>query len=185
MQQQEFVVLDVETTGLSPWGGDRIVEIAALKIKNLKPVSQFYSLINPQREISWGAFQVNGISQMMVEGSPLAAEVLPAFLEFLGECHLIGHNIQFDLGFLASELALLGLNLNEDLVTLDTMSMARRIIPGLSSYSLSNLALSLDIEITQQHRAMADVYLTFEIFRRLLAKTTKTILPVRSAKERL
>ena len=178
MHDQEFVIIDVETTGLSAWGGDRIIEIAALKIKKLTPVSQFYSLINPQREISWGAYQVNGISQTMVAEAPLASEVLPEFLQFLGEAHVVGHNIKFDLGFLINELALLGLNFKEDIVVLDTMHMARKVVPGLASYSLGNVARALDVKITKRHRAMADVNLTFEVFHRLLTKTTATPFPI-------
>lgn len=179
MIDQEFVIIDVETTGLSPLSGDRIVEVAALKVKGLKPVSQFYSLVNPEREISWGAYQVNGISQEMVATAPVARQVLPQFVKFVGRAHLVGHNIKFDLGFLMNEFSLLDLDFSDEIKTHDTMLMARSILPELRSYSLANVARALNIVAIQQHRAMADVHLTFEVFRRLIAK--KSIQPSPSA----
>ncbi len=179
MYHQELVIVDVETTGLSPFGGDRIIEIAALKIKDLKPVGQFYSLINPRREISWGAYRVNGISQDMVASAPVADIVMPQFLKFLGKSNVVGHNVKFDLGFLMHELLRLNLNLKKGLRAHDTMQMARRTLPGLASYSLANVARCLNIITIQQHRAMADVHLTFEVFNRLVTRAKQQPLSLR------
>ena len=167
-KQAEFVIFDVETTGLSPRLGDRIIEIAALKVKDLEEVERFHSFIDPQRELSYGAFLVNGITSQMLEGAPKTNQVLPRFVEFLGKACLVGHNIKFDLSFLNNELSLIGHPLPGENMILDTLRMARRLLPGIGRYSLLNVAYSLAIDIGQTHRAMADVELTYDVFRRLL-----------------
>lgn len=165
--EKEFVIFDVETTGLSPASGDRVIEIAAVKVRDLQVVEEFYSLINPQREISFGAFAVNGISQVMVDGAPAARQIIPSFLEFIQTSVLVGHNVKFDLGFLSYELSLLELKLPPQTIALDTIRMARTLIPGLGSYSLASVSYALGITEIQQHRAMADVMMTWEVFARL------------------
>lgn len=166
-QHTEFVIFDVETTGLSPAGGDRVIEIAALRVCGQKAVAEFHFLVNPERMISYGAFCVNGISQDMVAAAPKAREVFPSFLEFAGDAHLVGHNVDFDLGFLLNELFLIGVPWRKNRICLDTLRMARIFFPGLASYSLGSLARALRIPPVQQHRAMADVQLTWRVFSRL------------------
>ena len=134
----DFVIFDVETTGLSPKDGDRIVEIGALRYKNGQALDSFSSLLNPQRPVSPGAFAVNRISQEMLKDAPTAAEVLPKFLEFAGNGCLAGYNVGFDMGFLEAELGLFGQALPEDTAVVDIIQMARRTFPGLSSYGLGN-----------------------------------------------
>ncbi len=167
-KKAEFVIFDIETTGLSPSWGDRIVEIAALKVKNSKPVDRFYSFVDPQREISFGAFAVNGITEEMLRGAPTSCEILPRFLEFLGDAALVGHNVGFDLSFLCHELSLLGMGLKDKTVIVDTLKMARHLLPNLGRYPLWFVAESLGLPKGQQHRAMSDVELTFDVFRRLI-----------------
>ena len=167
-KRTEFVVFDVETTGLSPSWGDRIVEIAALKVRNSKPIERFYSFVDPQREISFGAFAVNGITGEMLKGAPTSREILPRFLEFVGDAALVGHNVRFDLSFLCYELSLLSMGLKDKTVIIDTLKMARHLLPDLGRYPLWFVAQSLGITKGQQHRAMADVELTFNVFRRLI-----------------
>ncbi len=168
LKETEFVIFDVETTGLYPAAGDRMVEVAALKVRGLKPVEEFHSFVDPQREISFGAALVNGISSQMLEGAPPAKEVIPRLLNFFRESYLIGHNIKFDLGFLYQEVSLAGLRLEKELWTIDTMRMARKLLPGLGRYPLWWVAQSLGIDTRQEHRAMADVYLTWDVFKKLL-----------------
>jgi DNA polymerase III epsilon subunit len=169
-QEKEFVVFDVETTGLSPASGDRIIEIAALKVKNFKPVERFHSMVNPQRLISFAAFEVNGISDRMLVGAPKCSEILPDFLHFLGQATLIGHNVQFDLNFLYNELNLAQIKLDRQIDFIDTIRLARQIMPRLKRYPLWLVADALGIQESQKHRAMADVDLTFEVFYRLIHK---------------
>ncbi|MFA5059442.1 MAG: 3'-5' exonuclease [Candidatus Omnitrophota bacterium] len=165
--EKELVIFDVETTGLSPQSGDRVIEIAAVKIKKLKVIDKFHSLVDPQREISFGAFQVNGISQEMLEGQPLAEDVFPRFLEFAGSRPLVGYNVGFDMGFLRNELMLIEKDLPPDIVTVDVLRMARKFLPNLKRYPMWHVAQCLNIEEPQQHRALADVMMTLEIFRKL------------------
>ncbi|MFH1361009.1 MAG: exonuclease domain-containing protein [Candidatus Omnitrophota bacterium] len=168
MHNEEYIIFDVETTGLSPALGDRVIEIAALKVKNFRPIEKFHSLVDPQREISYGAFLVNGIMQEMLDGAPLAKDVFPRFLEFAGSRCLVGHNIGFDLSFLNQELSLLGQKAVVSNAAIDTLKMARSLLPSLGSYSLWMVAQALGVGQKQRHRALEDVYMTFEVFERLM-----------------
>ncbi len=168
IREMEYVVFDVETTGLSVLGGDRIIEIAGMKIKDSKKIDDFHALINPERDIPPAASRVNGITSEMVEGAATASEALPKFLDFIGEACLVGHNIKFDLDFLCYQLALLGKRINTRVPTLDTLKMARTLAPGLQRYKLWFVAQSFGIEIGELHRAMADVELTAAVLNKLL-----------------
>ena len=181
IKEKEFVIFDVETTGLSPASGDRIIEIAALKINGLRPVEKFYSFIDPERELSFSAFQVNGITEEMLLGAPTSREVLPRFHDFLQGAAIVGHNIRFDLSFLCYELSLIERKLGEDTVVIDTIRMARHLLPHLGRYPLWFVAHSLGIRRTQAHRAMGDVELTYEVFRRLIeAKGERNLFEIGS-----
>ena len=169
----DFVIFDVETTGLSPKDGDRIVEIGALRYKNGQALDSFSSLLNPQRPVSPGAFAVNRISQEMLKDAPTAAEVLPKFLEFAGNGCLAGYNVGFDMGFLEAELGLFGQALPEDTAVVDIIQMARRTFPGLSSYGLGNFSRWLGCPEPQDHRALSDVRMTVQVFSRLLSELKK------------
>ena len=167
--EAEFVIVDVETTGLSPVLGHRVIEIAALRVRNLKPAEQFYSLINPGREIPFGAFYVNGISSEMLKDAPGFEEICSKFFEFLGNDIIVGHNIKFDLKFLYHEAMWAGFSFKKESPALCTVKMARGLLPELRRYPLWYVAHSLGFEISQLHRAMADVELTFAVFKKLLA----------------
>ena len=164
----EFVIFDVETTGLSPVDGDRIIEIAAVKVKEGKVVDKFYSLVNPQRSIPSQATQVNNITEDMVVSAPLAADILPQMINFIGGACVAGHNVRFDLNFLCYELAIIGRRLNDQTPAVDTLKMARDLLPYLSNHKLAYLARSLGVVVDQTHRAMADVELTVAVFLRLM-----------------
>jgi DNA polymerase III epsilon subunit family exonuclease len=164
----EFVIFDVETTGLSPIDGDRIVEIAAVRIKGSQVVDRFYSLVNPQRSIPSQASMVNNITDDMVQKAPLAADILPQMIHFIGGACVAGHNVRFDLNFLCYELALIGRRLNDQTPAVDTLKMARDLLPYLSNHKLAYLARSLGVVVDQTHRAMADVELTVAVFLRLM-----------------
>ena len=164
----DLVIFDVETTGLAPGAGDRVVEIAALKVRGQKIVEEFHSLIDPQRPLSAGAFMVNGITPQMLSGAPTASQIMPGFLKFVQGAHLIGHNVRFDLGFVMNEIGLAGLSWEKEAWAIDTVRMARLLLPGMGSYRLWWVARSLGIEEEQQHRALSDVYLTWRVFAKLL-----------------
>jgi len=112
-KDMEYVVFDVETTGLSPMRGDRIIEIGAIKTKNNQVVDTLESFINPERLIPLEAQRVNNISDDMVKDAPCAGDILPQMIDFIGGACLVGHNLKFDLDFLCFELAQLGRKLND------------------------------------------------------------------------
>lgn len=167
-KQVEYVVFDVETTGLSPLDGDRIIEIAAVKVRNGEIVASIDSLINPQRAIPEEAQKINKITEAMIVNAPTAEQFLPQITEFIGGGCLVGHNIKFDLDFLCYELSLIGRRLNEVTPAVDTLKLAKRVLPQLSNYQLSNLALYFGARLEGTHRALADVKLTVTVLNRLL-----------------
>ncbi len=168
IKEAEFIVFDVETTGLSATDGDRIIEIAAMKVKGLVVVDKFYSLVNPQRSIPSAATNVNNITNEMVAGAPAADEVLPRMIEFIGGGCVVGHNVRFDLSFLCHELSRSNRKLKDETPAIDTLKMAREILPYLSTYKLSYLARSLGVTVTETHRALADVDITVKVMLRLI-----------------
>ena len=164
----EIVVFDVETTGLSPYNGDRIVEIAILKIRNFKVTDRYETFINPLREISYGAFLVNGITKDMIKDAPVVSKVIPEIINFMKGSCLVGHNVRFDLGFLNNEFQLEGYSSIDHPAIIDTVRMSRGLMPSLPRHSLSSVAYALGVKEEQQHRAMADVEMTCRIFFKLL-----------------
>ena len=172
LEDAEFVVFDLETTGLGAKFGDEIIEIAGVRIKNGKVIDKFCSLVNPCRPISPGATAVNGITDDMVKGSPKIAEVLPKFLEFSKESVLVAHNASFDMGFLLEKMKQINYRSFKESV-LDTLVLSRRIHSAEKSHSLPSIRRRLNVNCETEHRAMGDVEATGEIlilFLDVLAK---------------
>lgn len=163
----EITIFDTETTGLEPASGDRIVEIAGLRLKGDKKISAFESLIDPERPIAQAAFEVNRITPQMLIGAPKIDAVLPKFLDFIKGSCICSYNAAFDLGFLNKELAIIGRQLWEDTVAVDILKMSRRLLPGLERYALWFVAERLGVRVPQQHRAFSDVEMTAEVFKKL------------------
>ena len=164
IDQVEFTIFDTETTGLDPAGGDRIVEIAAVRLRGQAVVAQFNSLVNPGRPVSDAAYQVNKISDEMLVGAPFMPELIPAFLDFIKGSCLCSYNMPFDLGFLEQELQLAGVHVSADIACVDILAMARRLLPRLERHALWFVAQSLGIDVVQEHRAMKDVHMTVRVF---------------------
>jgi len=167
IDEVEFAIFDTETTGLEPDSGDRIVEIAAIRFKGKVKVATFQALINPHRSISEAAFAVNQITEEMLKDAPDINTVLLQFLNFIKDSCLCSYNAGFDLGFLNNELKLIGKNLPADIVVVDVLKMAKRLLPGLERYALWFVADKLGIKTRQQHRALSDVELTVGVFNKL------------------
>lgn len=163
----EFVIFDTETTGLDPASGDRIVEIAALKFRGPEKISEFQALVNPGRPVSEAAFAVNKISPEMLKDASSPAEVIPKFLDFAQGSCLCSYNAGFDLEFLNNEFKVLNLPPLKDILIVDALKMAKRLMPGLTRYALWFVADTLGIKTKQQHRAFSDVELTLAVFNRL------------------
>jgi DNA polymerase III subunit epsilon len=151
-----IVMLDFETTGLSPVMGDRITEVAALRIVDGRITERFVSLVNCGVRIPSFITGLTGITQRMIDAAPPAAQVVPRLLRFIGTDALAAHNASFDAKFLLAESQKQGLQpAHQGLIC--SLKLSRRIFPGLSSYKLGGLAKSLSIRFNgTAHRAEAD-----------------------------
>lgn len=167
IDEVEFTIFDTETTGLKPEAGDRIVELAGLRVKGDERIAAFDALINPARPISPAAFAVNKITPQMLQGASSPKEVLGRFLEFIRGSCLCSYNAEFDLSFLNNELKLISLPVINNLVVFDLLTMARKLMPGLTRYALWFVAQKLGVSLTQEHRAFSDVEMAWEVFGKL------------------
>jgi DNA polymerase-3 subunit epsilon len=164
MFERPIVMLDFETTGLSPESGDRITEVAALRIAGGEIVDRYVSLVNCGVRIPPFISSLTGISQAMVDSAPPAEEVVPALIEFIGADTLAAHNASFDEKFLMAEGARLGHDCRHEALVC-SVKLSRRVLPGMSSYKLGELARALGIVFRgTAHRAEADA----EVAARLL-----------------
>ncbi|MGB2868318.1 MAG: exonuclease domain-containing protein [Bacteroidota bacterium] len=171
VQDTPFVVVDVETTGMSPVE-DRITEIAMMKVKNGVLVDEFSTLVNPLIIIPAYITDLTGIDNVMVADAPTAREVSPYIAEFLEDAVFVAHNAAFDWGFVSHtvrrERSLELANLK-----LCTVKLSRKILPQLASRSLGPLSKFLDITIPQRHRASGDAYATALVLVKFLSYLRK------------
>jgi len=167
LNEVDFVVVDTETTGLRP-GPDRVIEVAAMRLRGGKIIDTFQSVINPGRYLPPFIVKFTGITQEMVEYAPKAKEILPDFFQFIDDATLVGHNLAFDLNFLTYEARLLRENC--PLEGLDTILLARRFLPGLKRFKLDMVAEHLKIRANNRHRALGDVETTAAVFLRILER---------------
>ena len=157
---KSYVVVDIETTGLSPHK-DEIIELSAVKVLNNEIIDTFSTLINPKGKISKKASEINGITNDMVEQAPKIKDVLSDFINFIGDEILISHNASFDLSFICRDCRLNGINFTPFYV--DTLSHARKTL-HLDNYKLANLAKHYKIKEQQEHRALADCKMLHQCF---------------------
>jgi len=169
LDEIELTIFDTETTGLEPETGDRIVEIAGIRFKGEEKIATFQTLVNPHRQISPAAFEVNKITSDMLKDAPSIEIVMPKFLDFAKGSYLCSYNAGFDLEFLNNELKLTQKNLLEEIVVIDILKMAKRLMPRLERYALWFVAEKLGLKSIQEHRALSDVELTLQVFKRLKA----------------
>lgn len=157
-----FVVFDFETTGLTLMY-DRPTEIGAVKIVNGVITETFTTLIDPQRPIPEVVSKKTGITDEMVKGKPLFADVLPDFYKFSYGCALVGHNIAFDFPYLLKYGNRFGWTFS-DRLTYDTMGLAPRALPGIDVLTLDRVIDTLGIVNDSAHRALADATATAKAF---------------------
>jgi DNA polymerase-3 subunit epsilon len=157
------VMLDFETTGLSPAFGDRITEVAAVRIVDGKIADRYVSLVNTGARIPSFITSLTGITQAMVDDAPPVARVVPELLDFIGTDTLSAHNASFDEKFLLAESERLGRTCGHaNLVC--SLKLSRRVFPGMASYKLGNLSRSLGIAFrSAAHRAEADAEVAAEV----------------------
>jgi len=164
LYEAPLAFLDVETTGLRPDLGDRVVEIAVVRAQGDSEVTRFSSLVNPQRRLNPEVTRINGITPDMVTDAPLFSDLLEQLLPLIEDVVLVCHNAPFDLGFLETELRRTGAG-TWDGVVLDTLAFARRQY-WFRRNNLSAIASQLGIHIPGAHRALADALTTQAIFQR-------------------
>lgn len=161
--ERPIVMLDFETTGLSPDMGDRITEVAALRIVGGQVVERYVSLINCNVRIPSFITGLTGITQAMVDGAPPVAQVLPELLDFIGGDALSAHNASFDEKFLRAEAARLGLAPRHHSLVC-SLKLSRRVFPNLASYKLGNLSGQLGIRFASAaHRAESDAEVAAQV----------------------
>lgn len=156
-----FVVFDIETTGFSA-AEDRIIEIGAVKITDGAIVDRFSTFVNPEVPIPFEIQQLTHITDDMVLGAPKIEEAIPAFLDFVGESALVAHNAGFDVGFIEQNCVRLGRS--RTFTSVDTVGLARVLLPTLSKYKLNIVAKALNISLENHHRAVDDAAATAEIY---------------------
>ncbi|PIU47394.1 MAG: single-stranded-DNA-specific exonuclease RecJ [Candidatus Hydrogenedentes bacterium CG07_land_8_20_14_0_80_42_17] len=164
---KEIVFFDVETTGMSA-GLDEIIEIAGMKTRNGVELDRFHSLIKPECSIPASLTEIHGLTEEMLKNSPPASEVIPKFLDFIGDSILAGHNVSFDIKFLtAAAKKCCGKTIRND--SIDTLSESRMQFPA-ADHKLSALTKSLKIAHEDAHRAMSDVEAVRDLYKRLLSR---------------
>lgn len=158
---ERYVVLDLETTGLS-YKADRIVEIAAAKYHN--GIEQEFSdhLVNPGIPIPMTVTMITGIYDFDIQNAPVLSELLPDLLAFIGDLPIVAHNAPFDRSFLQEATKAAGISFNNKWI--DTLPLARKAFPSAGSYKLEDLKSYLSIPVDQSHRALPDVRATAALF---------------------
>ena len=156
-----YVVFDLETTGFSPIK-DKIIEIGAVKVENGKITERFSTFVNPKIPIPFRITQLTSITDQMVMDAPDIETVLPQFLEFIGDAVLVAHNASFDVGFIEQNCRYQDIVPN--FTSVDTVAMARILLPTLSKFKLNVVANALHISLENHHRAVDDAGATAEIF---------------------
>ncbi|MEK7435002.1 MAG: exonuclease domain-containing protein [Cyanobacteriota bacterium] len=165
----DFVVFDLETTGLFPVSS-KIIEIGAVKFNNLGVIDRLQSLIDPEILISPDSTKIHGIVDNMVEGKPLIQDYLPTFFDFIKDCVLIAHNSAFDASFISYSINKYAFNIPDNTI-IDTIPISKKYIQSPSNYKLSNLVDFLDVEIPEEsnfHRALFDAECCMGVFNKLL-----------------
>lgn len=157
----DYVVFDIETTGFSP-DSNRIIEIGAVKVSGGKISEKFSTFVNPEEPIPFRIEQLTGINDNMVIDAPLIEDVLPKFLEFSKGCVMVAHNADFDMSFIIKNAKRQGID--REFTILDTVALARMLLPQISKYKLDAVAKALGVSLENHHRAVDDAGCTAEIF---------------------
>ena len=157
----EFVIFDLETTGLNR-EINKIIEIGAVKIKNGEIIDRFSAFVNPKEKLKQEIINLTGITDDMLENEPEENVILPNFFEFFGNCVLVAHNAKFDMGFIKKWAERNG-KIVENTV-LDTVGVSRTLFPDMAKHTLNVLAKKLNVSLENHHRAVDDAEATAHIF---------------------
>ncbi len=167
---QDFVVFDIETTGFSPVE-NRIIEIGAVKVCGRQITDRFSTFVDPGVPIPFTIEKLTGINDSMVIGAEGIDKVLPRFLSFCEGCMLVAHNAEFDMSFIKENCDRQGIG--HDFTYVDTVGMARVMMPSQSKHTLDAVAKALGVSLLNHHRAVDDAEATAEIFIKLVAMMEK------------
>src|SRR4051812_29939050 len=163
----EYVVFDLETTGLSPWAGDEIIEIGAMKVfgDQVDEENVFHSMVNPKRLISPDATRINGITNEMVADAPTFGDVFPKFLDFVGGAYLVAQNAKFDMSFIMKHMV--QNKISRPFEVYDTVHFSRRCFPDETKHNLDIICKRLNLDMVggdMRHQSIGDVRLTAKAF---------------------
>lgn len=160
--RKDYVALDIETTGYDPrW--DDIIEIGAIRVRDGQPVDRYEQLVNPGRKLPAIITEITGITDDMLTGQPRLDEILPGFLDWVGDEPILGHNVNFDINFLYDNaIELCGRPVSNDFI--DTLRLARYLYPQERHNRIQDLIVRFGIADTQSHRALADTEQTIACY---------------------
>mgnify|MGYP000915048892 FL=1 len=164
-----YTIIDIESNGAG-YGEEKIIDIAILRYDGHRIIDQFMSLVNPQSTITPYVQKLTSIRPKMVKTAPKFHEIAKRIIEITEGSTLVGHNIDFDYRMLRQSFRKLGYDFKIN--TLDTIPLAKKLLPNQESYSLGKLAKAIGIGITDQHRASGDARATLELFKILIDKDT-------------
>lgn len=164
IEEETYVVFDIETTGLDPYS-DKIIEIGAIKLKGKEIIEEFSVFINPEQPLSQFTTDLTNITDDMVKDAETIDKVLPKFLEFCGDSTVVAHNAKFDVGFINQKAKELEKEFTPSYI--DTLQWARILIPDLKRHGLGYVANYFGLDF-QHHRAVEDTKVTAEIFSKFL-----------------
>lgn len=160
----EYIVFDIETTGLSQ-KKNKIIEIGAVKVKDGEEIDRFSEFINPEEPIPYSIEQLTSITDEMVMHAPTVDVILPKFLEFCGDDIVVAHNAAFDTGFIKKNAKDLGMKFDNTIM--DTMTLSHVLLPELGKFTLDRVCKALNVKNEHHHRAVDDANATAKIFVKL------------------
>ncbi len=170
IKYDEFVVFDIETTGLTPHV-DTIIEIGAVKIRNGQIVERFNELIDPKRSVSEFTTKLTGITNSMLEGKEELTCVLPKFMNFVGDAVVVAHNAGFDTGFIRYYCSEMNLSFKNPVM--DTLALFRRLYPEWKNHKLDTACKQLNVSLENHHRAVDDANATAEVFLKVMEELNR------------
>lgn len=168
LEDHEFVVFDVETTGLSS-KYDSIIELAGVKVKNGEVIDKFERFSNPGEKLSELIKELTGITDDMLVGAPDISEVIRDFKDWVGDAIFVAHNASFDMGFIDEAYGKEGFGKSTNGV-IDTLELSRTINTKMKKHGLNILAKKYNVDLTQHHRAIYDAEATAYIFIKMMAQ---------------
>ena len=174
------VVLDFESTGLNT-GSARIIEIGAVKLCEGTITDRFEQLVDPGEPLPAKVAELTGITDAQLKGQPVAAEILPKLMDFIGDAAIAAHNASFDASLLRTELKRIGRSFDNPV--LDTLTYARKLYPEMKSFKLHAVCKHLGVSLRNAHRAVHDATATAGCLKRMFEETAERLPQVRTLGE--